>query len=54
MPSPRRLKQQLSKRWPQFEVLRQRHAGTRFVEQHQLHLPQKDKATVRNPLFAVR
>jgi hypothetical protein len=32
--------------WPQFKALRQHYARTRFEEQHQLHLPQKHKATV--------
>jgi hypothetical protein len=46
MPPQRRLTQQSFKHWPQFNVLRQRHAGTRSEEQRQLHLPQKYKATV--------
>jgi hypothetical protein len=33
---------------PLIKVLRQRYAGTRFEEQHQLHLPQKHKATVED------
>jgi hypothetical protein len=46
IPSQRRLTQQLTKHWPQFKALRQHYASTRFEEQRQLHLPQKNKATV--------
>jgi hypothetical protein len=46
IPSQRRLTQQLTAHWPQFKILRQRYAGTRFEEQRQLHMPQKHKATV--------
>jgi hypothetical protein len=46
IPSQRRLMQQLTAHWPQFKILRQRYAGTRFEEQRQLHMPQKHKATV--------
>jgi hypothetical protein len=46
IPSQRRLTQQLTEHWPQFKILRQRYAGTRFAEQRQLHMPQKHKATV--------
>ena len=42
IPSQRRLMQQLTAHWPQFKILRQRYAGTRFEEQRQqLHMPQK-------------
>ena len=40
-----RVTEQLTKHWAPFKALRQRYAGTRFEEQHQLHLPQKHKAT---------
>ena len=46
IPSQRRLTQQLTAHWPQFKILCQRYAGTRFSEQSQLHMPQKHKATV--------
>jgi hypothetical protein len=46
IPSQRRLTQQLTAHWPEFKILRQRYAGTRFEEQSQLHMPQKHKATV--------
>jgi hypothetical protein len=46
IPSQRRLTQQMSTHWPQFKTVRQRHAGSRFEEQRQLHLPQKHKGTV--------
>jgi hypothetical protein len=48
IPSQRRLTQQPTAHWPQFKILRQRYAGTRFEEQRQLHMPQKHKATVRD------
>ena len=44
--SLRRLTQQITAHWPQFQALRQRYAGTRFEEQRMLHMPQKHKATV--------
>jgi hypothetical protein len=34
---------QLTAHWPQFKILRQRFAVTRFEEQRQLHMPQKHK-----------
>jgi hypothetical protein len=43
--SQRRLTQQLTKQWPQFNALRQHYAGTFFEEQRQLNMPQKHKAT---------
>ena len=46
IPSQRRLTQQLTAHCPQFRILRQRYAGTRFEEQRQLLMPQKHKATV--------
>jgi hypothetical protein len=46
IPSQHSLTHQLTKHWPQFKSLRQHYASTRFEEQHQLHLPQKYKATV--------
>jgi hypothetical protein len=47
IPSQRRLMQHLSKHWPQFKVLRQRYAGTRFEDQ-------EHKARSRNQPFACR
>jgi hypothetical protein len=52
IPSQRCLTQQLTKEWPQYKALRQRYAGTRFEEQCQLHLPQKQRPRSRNPLSA--
>jgi hypothetical protein len=48
IPSQRCLTQQLTAHWPQFKILCQRYAGTRFEEQRQLHMPQKHKATVQD------
>jgi hypothetical protein len=46
IPSQRRLTQQLTAHWPQFKILRQGYAGTRFEEQRQLHMLMKHTATV--------
>jgi hypothetical protein len=46
--------EQLTKNWAPFKVLRQRYAGTRFEEQHQLHLSQKHKATVVDSTLRVQ
>jgi hypothetical protein len=52
IPTQRRVTEQLTKNWAPFKVLRQRY-GTRFEEQHQLHLPQKHKATVADSTLRV-
>jgi hypothetical protein len=52
IPTQRRVTEQLTKNWASFKVLRQRY-GTRFEEQHQLHLPQKHKATVADSTLRV-
>ena len=41
IPTQKRLTQHLTKHWAPYKALRQRYAGTRFEEQRQLHLPQK-------------
>jgi hypothetical protein len=46
----RRLTQQISTHWPQFKVLRQRYAGTRFEERRQLHLPRNTRQQNGTPL----
>jgi hypothetical protein len=51
--SQRHLTQQLTKEWPQYKALHQRFAGTRFEEHHQLHLPQKHKATVPDSTLSI-
>jgi hypothetical protein len=43
IPSQRRLTQQPIAHWPQFKILRQLYAGTRFEEQRQLHMPQRPR-----------
>ena len=53
IPTQRRVTEQLTKHWAPFKALRQRHAGTRFEEQRQLHLPQKHKATVADSTLRV-
>jgi len=45
--------QPLSKHWHQFKAWSQHYAGKPFEKQHQLHLPQKHKATIPESTLGV-
>ena len=53
IPTQKRVTQQLSTHWAPFKALRQRYAGSRFEQQLQLHLPQKQKATEQDSALRV-
>ena len=53
IPTQKRVTQQLSTHWAPFKALRQSYAGSRFVQQLQLHLPQKHKATEQDSALRV-
>ncbi len=52
-PSQFSLTQPLSKHWHQFKAWSQHYAGKPFEKQHQLHLPQKHKATIPESTLGV-